>query len=206
MQSITPPLADRQQVTVNGHDRRRLCAQIWMICVRSPAQLARPSPAQSRRSGGRRYCSLVTRCSLRCATLDRRYPPIWTAVADTGCAVLTLPKECSVLLAGRQLSGRVSLSCPAARWARWLARLLGSTAKTTVMETLSCWVPGDMGDGVAGCLGAPVGRTAPGRPEVMTGAGRPRRPGRRCRVCTWRRRPGPGRCSWASHRSVAGAA
>jgi hypothetical protein len=38
-------------------------------------RLTRMSHAPSWRSGGRRHCSLVTRCSLRGATLDERYPP-----------------------------------------------------------------------------------------------------------------------------------
>ena len=56
----------------------------------------------------------------------RTVPPTCTLVMICRSGRADVSKECSVLLAGRQLSGRVSLSCPAARWARWLARLLGS--------------------------------------------------------------------------------
>ena len=56
----------------------------------------RPTQANIRRSGTRSRCRSVTRCSLRCAPLEVRYPPICAPVRSFGMAARTAPNSYSV--------------------------------------------------------------------------------------------------------------
>jgi len=91
---------------------------------RRPAATNSPHrPATHNRSGARSHRPHVTRCSSRCAALDKRYPPA-RPDGRQGLAAdwyrWNIRRRCAarILTGGRQFPGGPAAACPAARPAR----------------------------------------------------------------------------------------